>query len=177
MFLKVKRVYVIAEDGTSSCILYKTYQNVPRSGWVSTSFLSKTYKEQKASVGAPYSGQTRNIGDAEIILPGEYMVGTECEYVLLNNPVSNCVGFTLEYKVRNSTNNKDTTGKRDIYVNDGTGWIWIGNFEYRHPKSYHVEVRLSNPMTVYAVAAPETYVKDVNFHTRQNVLDVLVAAN
>lgn len=170
------KVYVIAEEGTSSCIIYKTYQNVARSGWVSTSFLSKTYKEQQVTIGSAYGGQSQSIGDVEIILPGEYMVGTECEYALLSNPVSNCVGFTLEYKVRNSTNNKDTTGKRDIYINDGTGWIWIGSFEYRHPKSYHVNVRLSSPTTVYAVAAPETYVKDVNFHTRQNILDVLVSS-
>ena len=76
----------------------------------------------------------------------------------------------------NSTNDKDTTGKRDVYINDGTGWIWVGSFEYRHPKSYHVNVRLSSPTTVYAIAAPETYVNDVNFHTRQNILDVLVAS-
>ena len=75
------------------------------------------------------------------------------------------------------TNNKDTSGQRDIYVNNGTGWMWVGNFDYRHPKSYHVEVHLDTPMTLCAVAAPETYVKDVNFHTRQNVLDVLVKEN
>ena len=165
------KVIVIAEEGTSSCIIYKTYQNKPRSGWISKQFLSKTYVGEMLEIGKPIKGEAL-IGDVEFEYSGEYMKGTECEYLLLDDPIRNCTGFTLEYKVRHSTGN--AAGGRDVYINNGDGWIWIGDFPYTSAKSYHVEVHLGKPADVYAIAIPPFSTVSGDYDARQNILDVFV---
>ena len=163
------KVYVIAEQDTSSCIIYKTYENKARSGWVSTSLLSKNYTGRMMEIGKAYPGESL-IGDFEFSYSGSYMAGTESEYLLLNEPAHSCTGFTLEYKVRKS--NGDCDGERDIYINTGEGWIWVGSFRYDSPKAYHIIVHLNEPADVYAVAAPSHSSDTGSYTVRQNILDV-----
>ena len=166
------KVYVIAEQDTSSCIIYKTYENKARSGWVSTSLLSKSYTGRTVEIGKAYPGELL-IGDSEFTYSGSYMVGTESEYLLLNKPAHSCTGFTLEYKIRKF--NGDCDGERDIYINNSEGWIWVGSFRYDNPKAYHIIVHLSEPQDVYAIAAPSHASVTGSYTARQNILDMFTA--
>ena len=166
-------MFVLAEKDTSSFIIYKTYENKPRSGWVSTSFLSGQYNGIVSETGTKYSGKSKSVGDAEISLSGKYMPDTDAEYMILVDPVSDCVGFTLEYKIHSSQG--EVMGKRNIYVYTGDSWEWVGSFPCDSAKSHHITVNLSSPVTVYAVAAPVAKVKNGSFRVRQNILDVMIA--
>ena len=166
------RVYVLATKGTASLIIYRDLDNNPTSGWVSTNLLSDTYPGTVVSIGEE-SGTFVNIGDPAVTWSGKKMVNTNCEYLLIDEPVENCVGFTLEYRAQGK-GTEDCSGSRDVYINNGEGWVYIGRFQYSSAKSYHVIINWDTPMTVYAVAAPLAVERDVDFSVRENVLDAQV---
>ena len=167
------KVYVIAEDGNASLVIYRTLNNIPRSGWVNSNALSDTYPGYIVSVGPESEEYAVNIGDPSATWSRDNMSGTKSKYLIIDEPVENCVGFTLEYRAQYG-GYEDCSGTRNIYINDGTGWYYIGNFPYETAKSYHIVVNLDDPTTIYAVATPLEVERDKAFSVRTNVLDVFV---
>ncbi len=168
------RVYVLAEKGTSSLIIYRTRDQVASSGWVSTSLLSDTFPGETEQVGTPYYGTCNVTSDPALTWAGENMAGTDCEYLILDEPVENCVCFTLEYRANGK---KDCSGSRDVYVNNGEGWLYVGRFPYSEAKTSQIAVHLEEPISVYAVATPMTVENNAEFTVRENILDVQVATD
>ena len=167
------KVYVLAEYGNASFIIYRTLENKPRSGWVNANALSDTYPGYTVTVGTPYDVFAENIGDPSTTWSGNKMVDTESKYLIIDKPIENCVGFTLEYRAQYK-DYQDCSGTRNIYINDGTGWKYIGSFQYENAKSFHIEVNLDEPTALYAVATPLGVERPNTFSVRTNVLDVLV---
>lgn len=168
------KVYVIAVEGNASLIIYRTVENVAKSGWVNSNVLSDTYPGYVVSVGEASNDFLENIGDPSSTWSRDYMSETKSKFLVLDEPVDQCVGFTLEYRAQYG-GYEDCSGTRNIYINDGmTGWRYVGNFSYETAKSYHVVVNLKTPTTLCAVAAPLEIERDKPFSVRENVLDVLV---
>ena len=167
------RVYVLAESGNASFIIYRTLENKPRSGWVNVNALSDTYPGHTVTVGTPYNVLAEDIGDPSTTWSGQKMIGTRSKYLIGDEPIEKCVGFTLEYRAQYG-GYEDCSGTRSIYVNDGTGWRFVGEFPYETAKSYQITVNLDEPTTLYAVATPLEVERTKAFSVRTNVLDVLV---
>ena len=167
------RVYVLAENGNASFVIYRTLENKPQSGWVNSGILSDSYPGYLVSAGSESEGTGVNIGDPSTTWSGEKMIGTNCEYLLVDEPVQNCVGFTLEYRAQYG-GYEDCSGTRNIYINDGEGWKYIGSFPYETAKSYHIVVNLDEPTSLYAVATPLKVEREKKFSVRTCVLDVMI---
>lgn len=167
------RVYVLAERGSASMIIYRDQKNQPTSGWVSTNLLSYVYPGTEVTLGSGHVDQAVYLGDIPTTWSGQKMAGTNCEYLLLDEPVSDCVSFTLEYRAEYK-GAEDSSGSRDVYINNGEGWVYVGRFQYASSKSFHISILLDNPTTVYAIATPLVVERGKELSVRENILDVMV---
>ena len=167
------KVYVIAENGKTLLVIYRTLDNKPRSGWINSNVFSDSFPGYTVTVGTESVENAVNIGDPSTTWSKDNMSETKTKYLILDDPVEDCVGFTLEYRAQYG-GYEDCSGTRNVYINDGTGWRYIGKFPYETAKSYHITVYLNQPTTLYAVAAPLEIERDKAFTVRTNLLDVLV---
>lgn len=173
------RVTVLAAHGDSSCILFFTQDYQLRSAWVRTAYLSAYYPGDELSIGRVLSVTANNIGDPALGWSRDYFVGTGRKYTLLREPVTNCVSFTLDYQVtsRNGAETSEVVGPRDIYINDGSGWTWVGRFQYQNTGACHVNVFFYDLTTIAAVAVIADCAKPDTFVCRQSLLDVMCEGN
>ena len=170
------KAIVLAREGQFSCILYHGSGSVLVAAWINTDNLSAVYPGTVAYIGVDRTGgRASNIGDVEVQWSSNNFVGTKQKFSLLNSPVKNCTGFTLDYHVigRNGAQTQQVLGPRTVYVNDGSGWIEVGSFEYNAMAPIHVVVNLDSPMTVAAVATVASCSKPDTFSFRQTLLDVM----
>ena len=171
------KALVLARQGEFSCILYHGSGSVPVAAWINSEHLSATYPGTVVTIGSSgraYNAQ--NIGDVEVQWSSNNFVGSGQKYSLLDSPVKSCTGFTLDYHVigRNGAQTQQVLGPRTVYVNDGSGWVEVGSFEYNAMAPIHVVVYLDSPMTVAAVATTAACAKPDTFSFRQTLLDVMV---
>lgn len=162
----------------SSCILYHTQENELKTAWIKWEYLVSAYPGTTVEIGADKSWSTDMIDDPEVSWSKESFVGTQRKYTILAQPVENCVSFTLDYKVtgRNGSEEYTIVGPRDVYVNDGSGWVYVGSFDYDvFNAPVHVSVVLDEPMRLAAVATVANCSDPNTFIFRQAVLDVRVA--
>ena len=173
------RVIVLAEHREFYCILYYTQKNELKVAWVNADNLVSYYPGNTAQLGWENSNSHLiNAGDPDISWSRENFVGTKRKFTVLNQAINNVVSFTLDYQVtaRNGSESYEVTGPRDVYVNDGSGWIYVGSFDYPdHHSPIHVTVYLDQPMTLAAVATVPNCSDPNTFVFRQSVLDVMCA--
>ena len=173
------RVTVLAEHDDFYCILYYTENNVLKAAWARAALLVSYYPGLEYVIGSNSTYRNlQNIGDPTVSWSKEYFVGTKRKFTILDSWPDNCVGFTLDYQVtaRNGSPSNSVPGPRDLYVNDGTGWIYLGSFDYEdHHSPVHVVVTLPQKMTLAAVATVADCGDPNTFLYRQSVLDVLCA--
>lgn len=171
------RVLVLAEHGDYYCVLFQTENYVLRAAWVYAEYLVSWYPGYKASIDRGGSWITYNDGDPALKWSKEYFVGTKRKFSILETPVYNCAGFTLDYQVtsRNGVSTDSVLGPRNIYVNDGSGWTYVGSFNYDDTYACHVDITLYEPITLYAVATIADCAEPDTFVFRQSVLDVRCA--
>ena len=169
------RVYVLAEHGSSYCVLYYTEKNVLQVGWVPSERLVYDYPGRVYQLGSLASASgVVNQGDLIGSWSKDNFVRTKTKFTLLNEPVKNCVGFTLDYQLITKSTDKDKVlGPRSVYVNDGSGWTWVGDFDYSAQGPCHVSVVLDSPMDLVAVATVPNVREPNGFTFRQSLLDVL----
>ena len=169
------RVTVLAEHGNFSCILFRTWKYELKVAWVSTEYLTSWYPGYAGSIGRSSYRSTYNAGDPVMKWSKENFVGTQRKYSILESPIKNCVGFTLDYQLvsNNGASKDEVLGPRNVYVNDGSGWTYVGTFEYKKAYACHVDVSLEKPMTLVAVATIADCAKPDTFVFRQAVLDVM----
>ena len=172
------RVIVLAEHGKFYCILYHTQNNELKAAWVNSENLVSYYPGNTTQLGWGSSNiRLVNVGDPDVSWSRENFVGTRRKFTVLNQPVYNVSSFTLDYQVtaRNGSESYEVTGPRDVYVNDGSGWIFVGAFDYPdHHSPIHVTVYLDQPMTLSAVATVPNCSDPNTFVFRQSVLDVRI---
>lgn len=174
------RVTVLAEENGFGCILYYTSDNVLRAGWINMERLSWTYPGNEITIGAERRDQNViRFREIPVTWSKENFVGTKQKFSLLNEAAENCVEFTLDYNIisRGDARTNECVGPRTIYVNDGSGWVSVGTFEYKEITPCHVVVRLSQPMKILAVATKADCAKPDVFTFRQSVLDLVCLKN
>ena len=173
------RVVVLAEHREFYCILYYTQKNELKVAWVNAENLVSYYPGNTAQLGWGNSNSRLiNAGDPDVSWSRENFVRTKRKFTVLNQAINNVVSFTLDYQVtaRNGSESYEVTGPRDVYVNDGSGWIYVGSFDYLdHHSPIHVTVYLDQPMTLAAVATVPNCADPNTFVFRQSVLDVMCA--
>ena len=171
------KVIVLAEQGGFSCVLYHSDDNALHAAWVDTDFLAWDYPGRVITLGTQQNKTAVNMGDPEVSWSKGYMVGTKQKYTLLSTPIEDCVGFTLDYQVtaRNGADTKQVTGLRTIYINDGDGWIEVGEFDLTKLEPVHVTITLQKSVTLKAVATVADCAKPDTFQFRQGLLDVYTA--
>ncbi len=171
------RVMVLAEHREFYCILYYTQKNELKAAWVNAENLVSYYPGNTAQLGwGNNSSRLINAGDPEVSWSRENFVRTKRKFTILNQAINNVVSFTLDYQVtaRNGSNSYAVIGPRDVYVNDGSGWIYVGSFNYPdHHSPVHITVYLDQPMTLAAVATVPNCSDPNTFVFRQSVLDVM----
>ena len=171
------KVTVLANENGLSCILFTTQSNKQRAAWINSANLSWDFPGDVQSIGYDHSGgRVTYVGDAKASWSRDYFPHTSRYYTLLNTPVRNVSDFTLDYQVieRNGAQTEAVLGSRDVYVNDGSGWVEVGSFEYNAMAPIHVVVYLDSPMTLAAVATTAACAKPDTFSFRQTLLDVMV---
>ncbi len=173
------RVTVLAEHGDFYCILYFTENNVRKAAWVRAELLNSYYPSDEVYIGSGKTYRnTYNAGDPMVKWSKENFVGTRRKFTILNTGIANCVSFTLDYQVtaRNGSTSESVYGPRSVYVNDGSGWLEVGWFDYNTShKPIHVVVTLPEIMTLVAVATVADCGDPDTFIFRQSVLDVICA--
>lgn len=174
------RVAALADHGDFCCIWFHTQENVRKVGWVRWTYLSSVYPGSEVKIGSDknWSIKTTWTDDPWVSWSKENFVGTRRKFTILAQPVENCVSFTLDYKVtgRNGSEEYTIVGPRDVYVNDGSDWVYVGSFDYDvFNAPVHVSVVLDEPMRLAAVATVANCSDPNTFIFRQAVLDVRVA--
>ncbi|MCR5576242.1 MAG: hypothetical protein K6F56_04465 [Oscillospiraceae bacterium] len=169
------RVYVLAEHGDSYCVLYYTESNKLNVAWVPIERLRFDYPGRVFRLGSQSSSSgVANVGDPGVAWSKDNFVGTKTKYTLLTDPLENCVGFTLDYQlVTKSASQNEVLGPRAVYINDGSGWEYIGSFDYDAQGPCHVEIYLTRPMNLMAVATVADCDAPYGFTYRQSLIDAL----
>ncbi len=171
------RVLALAEQDGFTCVIYHDLDNKAHAGWVNSDHLSYVFPGKESSVGRNISSVAlQNAGDPELEWSRDNFIGEKQKYTLLEEPIQNCVQFTLDYQVtaRNGAQTNQILGPRTVYVNDGSGWVEVGTFDYADLGAMHISVYLPAPMTLAAVATSATCAKPDVFSFRQSVLDPMV---
>ena len=176
-----ERVTAVAEekygDTYLTCIVYRDENYRLHAGWVHSKYLTMWFPGEVTSIGSAYMGTVYTAGDPVLSWGRDYFVNTKQKYTVLTEPVRACTQFLLNYQVtgRGGAQTEEVLGPRTIYVNDGSGWIMAGQFDYPKIQSVLVTVNLPNPTDVLAVAVIPACSKPDRFTFRQSVQDVLTA--
>ncbi|MCR5230285.1 MAG: hypothetical protein K6D03_09175, partial [Solobacterium sp.] len=148
------KVQVVAEQNGMSCIVYSDRKFQLHAGWVETRHLFGCFPGKVTIIG---NAPATTLTEAEVPSMSwskEPFVGTNQKWVSLGVPVKNCAQFELAYQVTNvyDCRFEDTLGTRTIYVNDGSGWVEAGQFDYDAQGTVLVTVNLKKAMDLKAVA-------------------------
>ena len=171
------KVLAVAEQAGFDCVIYHSIDNNVHAAWVAASNLSYTFPGIERTIGSPCVSYAANMGDVPVSWSNDNFVGTKQKYTILNEPAYNCVQFTLDYQViglGGTPNPNQVLGPRTIYVNDGSGWIEVGEFDFNEFDAMHIIVNLNEPTDVLAVATSASCSDPDRFVFRQSLLDVMV---
>ena len=168
------RVTEVARQNGFSCIVYYDQENRQRAAWVDSSGLETWFTGNRQTVGRQLSVRSNYYGDVDCSWSRDPFVGTRQKYTVFPYHIYSCVQFTLSYQVtaRNGASTKQVLGSRTVYVNDGSGWIAVGQFNVNELNAYEITVYLPEVMNVVAVATVAACEKPDQFIFRQRVLDV-----
>ncbi len=169
------RVIVFAEHGDYSCILFHEQDYQQKVAWVRSTHLCSYYPGKEITVGWVLDPDPIYVGDPQLSWSRDSFIRTGRKYTLLSEPIKDCVYFTLDYQVtsRNGAETSEVLGPRDVYINDGSGWVWVCRFEYPRTEACHVNISLSDFTTIKAFAVIADCAKPDTFVCRQSLLDVL----
>lgn len=171
------RVYALAVENGYVCGMYPTEDNELRTAWISEKNLSSTFPgisfvagEQK--YGADYTSYFAKVKWSKTPFIGTNTIYTE---IVDHDGPSNMVdGIAFEYQVLSRQGKGDVSGARDVYINDGSGWEYVGSYDL---EPYNTPVRVTiyfdYPVAVKAVATVPQDPKIEGFIFRQFVTDML----
>ena len=161
-----------------TCIVYRDENYRLHAGWVHSRYLTQWYPGTVEVIGQAYTGTVYTAADPVLSWAGDYFVNTKQKYTLLNTPIRACTRFLLNYQVigRGGAATEEVLGPRSVYVNDGSGWIMVGQFEYGIIQAVLVTVNLAKPTDVMAVAVIPSCSRPDRFTFRQSLQNVLTTS-
>ena len=171
------KVLAVAEQRGFICIIYHDSDNTVRTGWVHPTSLTDSYPGIEKTLESPGFTNADNSGDPASTWSKQRFTGTQQFYSILSETVPGCVQFTLDYQViicGDGTRKDRFLGAREIYVNDGNGWIQVGEFDYETFDPVRVTVNLKEPTDIRAFAVTASGAEPYWFAFRQSLLDVMV---
>lgn len=175
------RVTAVAEQKNEktnlTCIVYRDENYRLHAGWVHSRYLTVWFPGAVETIGSTYMGTMYTTEDPVISWGKDYFVNTKQKYTVLSTPIRACAQFQLNYQVtgRGGASTEEVLGPRTVFVNDGTGWTMVGQFDYSKIQSVLVTVNMPEPMDLLAVAVIPSCVKPELFSFRQGVQDALTA--
>lgn len=148
------KVLEVAQRKGMSCIVYHDREFEQHAGWVSTKNLKGTFPGEEMIIGYSTAGMIFETEVPQMSWSRDPFVGTEQKYVSLRDSVKNCTQIKLAYQVTNLDNVRfeDTLGTRTVYINDGSGWTSVGQFDYHSPGAVLATINLTEPTELRAVA-------------------------
>ena len=170
------RVLAVAVQDEFTCIIYYDNKNNDHAAWVESRHLTAGFPGREYTLGLPCVSYAYNIGDTPVSWSVENFVGSGQRYTVLNETAYGCVQLTLDYQVIGrgaASQPKEIYGPRTVYVNDGSGWLDVGHFDYDSIDAVHAVINLPEPMDIAAVATIASCDMPDAFLFRQSVLDVM----
>ena len=148
-----QKVLEVAREQGMSCIIYRDRKFVQHAGWVETRHLKDAFPGSEVSFGRNGIQGTPQEAPA-LAWSKDNFVGSTEKYAVLTEAVSDCVQMKLAYQVTDTSGVRfeDMLGTRTVYVNDGSGWIQVGQFEYNKQGTVLVTVNLNEASRVEAIA-------------------------
>ena len=168
MLLKEQGYHVI---GLSMSIYYRQ-----RAGWVQTRFLVDEFPWKQFTVGEAKYTSVSTIPEVGMSLSKKGFLNSQQNYSVLDEPVRNCVGFTLDYQLISENTDKwcCILGPRTVYINDGNDWIKVGSFDYPELGTVKVTFNLEEPTDIVAIGTIAEVKLPNTFYFRQYATDYKV---
>ena len=169
-------VTVVAEENDMSCIVYRGENHKLYTGWMKSIRLLEEFPGPTYNIGSAREEDFETLHEVPLKWSAGYLPKTEQPYTVLDEPVKNCVGFTLEYQIiaDNTSNKTMLWGDRTVWVNDGENWTPLGVFQYPENGAVHVQVWLPEAMDVAAIATVAHCRAPNIFDFRQTAKDFLI---
>lgn len=169
-------VTVVAEENDMSCIVYRGENHKLYTGWMKSIRLLEDFPGPTYNIGSAREGDFETIHELPMKWSDGYLPQTEQHYTMLDEPLKNCAGFTLEYQIiaDNTPLKHMLWGDRTVWVNDGESWTALGVFPYTENGTVHVQVWLPETMDVAAIATVAHCSAPNIFDFRQTAKDFLV---
>ena len=170
-------VTVVAEENDMSCIVYRGENHKLYTGWMKSIRLLEEFPGEQYSIGTAREGDLRTVEDVENAWSDSWFPDTHQLYTVLAEPVSDCVGFTLEYQViaEHTAHKELNWGPRTVWVSDGENWTALDAFPYPAGGAVRVQVWLPEPMELAAFATTADCENPTLFDYRQLAEDFLLA--
>ena len=176
MLYEGTQVTVVAEENDMSCIVYRGENHKLYTGWMKSIRLLEEFPGPTYNIGSAREEDFETLHEVPLKWSAGYLPKTEQPYTVLDEPVKNCVGFTLEYQIiaDNTSNKTMLWGDRTVWVNDGENWTPLGVFQYPENGAVHVQVWLPEAMDVAAIATVAHCRAPNIFDFRQTAKDFLI---
>ena len=162
------RVTVVAEQNDMSCMVYPGPDNKLRTGWIQSIRLLEEFPGEVFTIGQEPGIEYGTLDDVGQHWSNDFLLKSQRRYMCLDEPVKNCVGFTMQYQVvaRNTGITENVFGQRTLYVFDGESWTEVGSFPYYDLSAVQVDVWFE-PMDVVAFGTVADCVQPYDFDFRQ----------
>lgn len=168
---------ILAEEGDWVCAQYLTHKNEFHSAWIHSSNLSDKYPGLVEKIGTP---AYKNGDVVAFVQPDQEwsktpFVDSETDYTIIGEPWCDegCMGLAIDYQVISRNGISRAYGDRDIYLNGGDGWEYIGSFEVLEDFTpQRIEIEFKAPVVIKAVAVVPAGNSVEGFIFRQHVQDM-----
>ena len=172
-------VRVIAIEDDWACVRYFNKDNEMKAGWVYMENLSENYPGKTylyGMYGEEYEGLMAVSVHPDVLWSEDDFVDTGTKFSTVCTPWSEnpCIGLTIDYQVVGRNGVKQAYGERDIYINGGEGWDYMGSFEVSEDFApVRCTLRFEEPTVVKAVAVIPADLNSQGFDFRQAVSEML----
>lgn len=171
-------VELVAIEGDWGCVSFYNSSNTKKAGWAYLENLSDEYPgktiifgEENLELCALGHGEYRSV-QPELDWSKFNFVDTKTKYTVIAEPWCDepCAGIVFDYQVTSRNGVKRAWGERDVYINGGDGWEYVGSFEVEDSlDAVRCELYFDEPRVIKAIASIATGASAENFVFRQAV--------
>ncbi len=172
-------VQLLAIEDDWGIVVFYNSSNVKKAGWAYLENLSSEYPGETISFGK------ENLESCEMWHGNEYkpvqpeiewskfnFVDTKTKYTVIAEPWCDypCAALVFDYQVTSRNGVQRAYGERDVYINGGDGWEYVGSFEVEADMdAVRCEIYFDEPKLVKAIASIPVGASAENFVFRQAV--------